>query len=56
MVSTGYFMVFLPIIENQIESVFKTVTIYLPAESVTPPLPDVERTATASKGFRAVTS
>jgi hypothetical protein len=49
-------MVFLPIIENQIESVFNTVTIYLPAESVMPPLPEVERTATASNGLRAVKS
>jgi hypothetical protein len=55
-VSTGYFMVFFPIIENQIESFTSMVKLYLPAESVIVPLPLVLCTATASNGLRAVTS
>ena len=53
MVSTGYFMVDFPIKENQIESVFFTVSIYLPVESVIVPLPEVLCTATASNGLLA---
>jgi hypothetical protein len=53
MVSTGYFMVDLPINENQIESFSFTDMVYLPIESVTVPFPDELITATASNGRRA---
>ncbi len=53
MVSTGYFMVDLPIMENQIESLRGTRMLYLPMESVIVPLPEVLITATASKGLLA---
>jgi hypothetical protein len=52
-VSTGYFIVAFPMSENQIESVLKTVKIYLPSESVMVPLPEVLKTATASRGLLA---
>ncbi len=53
MVSTGYFMVDLPIMENQMESLRGTLKLYLPIESVIAPLPEVLITATASKGLLA---
>ena len=53
MVSTGYFMVDLLIIENQMLSVVLTVKLYRPKESVIVPRPEVLITATASKGLRA---
>ena len=52
-VSTGYFMVDFPIIENQIESFTGTVITYLPSESVIAPRPELLNTPTASRGRRA---
>jgi hypothetical protein len=50
MVSTGYFMVDFPIIENQMESFMETLIKYLPRLSVITPFPEVLKTATASRG------
>jgi hypothetical protein len=53
MVSTGYFMVDLPIILNQMLSFTETLISYLPRESVVVPFPEVLITATASRGLLA---